>query len=196
MQIHNRMLCARRNKQNMRPHTIHIHSQQIVKNAWVYACFAKNTAEKRSEWGHERKKHHSIVASGYLSFISTSQHNNTQHTIASTHIINPIQWHFTGERLLHRCSYSITSPHLTSLSLHSNDWISLILFLSSQKVCKIYPHIQWEIHFRNKNKTQNIINFITRSVKESYRFDPAVMQTVLFEHLKNTFSPFSFTNGH
>lgn len=84
---------------------------------------------------------------------------------------------------------TLLSPDLKAGSLSSP------LFLSSQIVCKIYSRIQWEIHFKNKNKTQNIINFITRSENESYRFDPAVVQTVQSEHPKHIFIPFSFQGG-
>lgn len=126
-----------------------------------------------------------------LDIYHSSASTTTPNTIASTHIINPIQWHFTGER--ETFTPLLAFSHLTSLRRHSMTgslslFDFLTLLLSSQIVCKIYSRIQWEIHSKNKNKTQNIINFITRSEKESYRIDPAVVQTVYSQSTPKIYS--------
>lgn len=92
-------------------HNTHTHIQQTAKNAWVYARFSKNTAEKPNERKHEKKNNNTRLWPLDIYHSSAPANTTTPSTIASTHIINPIQWHFTGARLLHRYSNSLTSPH-------------------------------------------------------------------------------------
>lgn len=108
-----------------------IHNTQTtnVKNAGVRVLFEKycRKTEKCAKQGKNEREKNTIVAFGYLSFISTSNNTNT---IASTHIINPIQLHFTGERLLHRCPYFHLSIHQMALApIH----FLTLLFVDMQK---------------------------------------------------------------
>lgn len=123
MQIHNRMSCAHRSKQNMHIHQ-YTHITTSGNGCMVYACFSKNTAEKHQKRERMRKKH-SILASGYLSFISSisaaGTSTTTPITIARTHIINPNQWHFTGESSYFYAAalvFSHLTPHPTNGSTH------------------------------------------------------------------------------
>lgn len=109
-------------------HTIHIDSkrQRVHGVGTVYACFSKNTAEKPNERQRTREKNSTRLWPLDIYHSSAPASATTPSTIASTHIINPIQWHFTGERLLHR--YSLTSPcsvRIWKLALSLTPFISL-----------------------------------------------------------------------
>lgn len=182
MQIHNRMSCAHCNKQNMLSHTIThtIYRTQRIRDMSAspfkkYHRKPKIMQERdRKREANERKN--TTMASGYLSFISTStsSSNNTNNsTIAGTHIINPIQWRFTGEKILHRHSCS----HLSFRQMPFSLYFCLILsiFINMQNL--FFHPIERSVSRRKKHKTQNIINFINRT-EEKYRFDSTVVYII------------------